>query len=145
MQNDEQAIRDVVSKWLAASKAGDLETILSLMSDDVVFMVPGREPFGKQAFAAGSKAMQGVLIEGHSDIKEIKVHGDWAYMRNHLRVVVTPPGGKPTTRSGYVLTILQKKTNGDWVIARDANLLTRRTPFESRSHLVGFLPTITIC
>jgi hypothetical protein len=28
------------------------------------------------------------------------------------------------TQSGYVLTILSKKSDGQWVLARDANLLT---------------------
>ncbi len=32
----------------------DKYTVLSLMTDDVVFMVPGREPFGKEAFEATS-------------------------------------------------------------------------------------------
>ena len=40
---------------LAASKAGDLAPVLSLMTDDVIFMVPGREPFGKEAFALPPK------------------------------------------------------------------------------------------
>ena len=30
----------------------DLATVLSLMTDDVVFMVPGQEAFGKEAFTA---------------------------------------------------------------------------------------------
>jgi ketosteroid isomerase-like protein len=37
---------------MAASRAGDTATVLSLMADDVIFRVPGREPFGKEAFAA---------------------------------------------------------------------------------------------
>src|SRR5262249_15808783 len=55
-----------------------LQTVLSLMTDDVMFMVLGREPFGKEAFAAMS---QGVRVEGASDIRELKVLGDWAYLR----------------------------------------------------------------
>ena len=124
MDGDEKAIRDLVTKWLEASKAGDTPTVLSLMSDDVVFMVPGREPFGKEAFSASSQAMRGVLIEGKSEILEVKVLGDWAWMRSRLRVVVTPPGGEAKAQSGYVLTVLKKKADGSWVIARDANLLT---------------------
>src|SRR5262249_35239639 len=58
MTDDERAIRELVNVWLAASKAGDLQTILSLMTDDVIFMVPGRRPFGKEAFAAASQGMQ---------------------------------------------------------------------------------------
>ena len=44
MQNDEQAIRQLVATWMAATKAGDMETVLSLMADDVVFLLPGRPP-----------------------------------------------------------------------------------------------------
>jgi uncharacterized protein (TIGR02246 family) len=121
--DDEQAIRDLVDDWMAASKAGDLDTVLSLMSDDVVFIVPGREPFGEEEFAAGSKAMAGVEIDGTSDIQEIKMLGDWAWLRNRLRVSVTPPGGKPMVRSGYTLAILRKNRDGGWMIARDANML----------------------
>lgn len=124
MSNDEHAIRDLVVRWMAATKAGDTATVLSLMADDVVFMVPGREPFGKDAFAAGSKAMVGVQIDGTSDIVELEILGDWAWMRNRLRVVITPPDGTPVVRSGFTLTILRKDDAGRWVITRDANLLT---------------------
>src|SRR5947209_15788168 len=64
MTTDEQAIRDLVSTWMSATKAGDTETVLSLMSDDVVFMVPGGEPFGKEAFAAASNLMKGATFDG---------------------------------------------------------------------------------
>jgi uncharacterized protein (TIGR02246 family) len=124
MRNDEQEIRELVDKWMSASANGDINTVLGLMSDDVIFMVPGKEPFGKEAFAASSNGMKDLRIEGKSDIEEIKVLGDWAWMRNHLEVTITPPNGTPTTRSGYTLTILRKNSNGEWVIARDANLLT---------------------
>jgi uncharacterized protein (TIGR02246 family) len=55
MKKDEQAIRDLVKTWLSASKSGDTATVLSLMADDVVVMVPGQQPFGKEAFAASAK------------------------------------------------------------------------------------------
>src|SRR6266849_8605017 len=127
MTEDERAIRELVDTWLAASKAGDLATVLSLMTDDVIFMVPGRKPFGKEAFAAASEGMKSVRIEGSSDIQEIQVIGDWAYLRNYLEVTMTPDGGSPVRRSGYTLTILRKKPNGKWVLARDANLMTLAT------------------
>ena len=124
MSDDEQAIRDLVAKWMAATQAGDTDTVLGLMTDDVVFMVPGREPFGKDAFAAASKTMQGVRIEGSSDIRELKVLGDWAYARSYLEVKVTPPVGNTMVRSGYTLSIFHKQPDGRWLLARDANLLT---------------------
>jgi uncharacterized protein (TIGR02246 family) len=54
MSPDERAIRELIAKWMQASQAGDTATVLGLMTDDVVFMVPGQEPFGKQAFQAAS-------------------------------------------------------------------------------------------
>ena len=124
MSDDERAIRSLVVKWMAASQAGDTTAVLSLMTDDVVFMVPGREPFGKEAFAAASKDMQGVRIEGKSDIRELKVLGDWAYLHSYLEVKMMPPGGNSVERSGYTLTIFHKQPDGRWLLARDANLLT---------------------
>lgn len=123
MSPDEHAIRDLIEAWMTASRAGDTATVLSLMTDDVVFMVPGREPFGKQAFAESSKGMQGMTLEGSADIRELEVLGDWAYVRNFIDITITPPGGKPTRRSGYTLTILRKGTDGKWQLSRDANLV----------------------
>ena len=50
MTDDERAIRELVATWMRASERGDVNTVLSLMADDVIFMVPGREPFGKDVF-----------------------------------------------------------------------------------------------
>jgi uncharacterized protein (TIGR02246 family) len=125
MTDDERAIRELVDTWFTASKAGDLPTVLSLMTDDVVFMVPGQEPFGKEAFRATSEEMENVQIEGTSDIQEIQVLGDWAYLRNYIEMTMTPRGAsKPVRRSGYTLTILRKESDGRWRLARDANLVT---------------------
>jgi uncharacterized protein (TIGR02246 family) len=126
-QNDEQAIRAVIALWLDASKRGDLDTVLNLMTDDAVFMVPGMEPFGKDAFAARSKNMQGIKIDGTSEIVELQILGDWAWLRNKLHITVTAPSGTPVVNSGYVLTILSKNKGGKWQLARDANLLTPET------------------
>jgi uncharacterized protein (TIGR02246 family) len=124
MRDDERAIRELIQTWLAASQKGDLQTVLGLMSDDVIFMVPGLDPFGKEAFAASFKTLTGVRFEMSSEIKEIKLLGDWAYLRNYLEVTMTPPGGgAPLRRSGHTLTILRKEPDGRWLVARDANLL----------------------
>ena len=56
--------------------------------------------------------------------KEDMCSGDWAWLRNRLHITITPPGGKPTVRSGYTLTILKKQADGKWVLTRDANLVT---------------------
>jgi uncharacterized protein (TIGR02246 family) len=110
---------------MAASQAGDHEKVLSLMADDVLFMVPGQAPFGKEAFAAASRGMKGVRMEGKSEVQEVVVTGEWAWCRTHLTVTITPLNGLPMRRAGYTLSILRKKPDGGWVMARDANLLTK--------------------
>jgi uncharacterized protein (TIGR02246 family) len=126
MQNDEQEIRKLVSTWMAASKAGDVEKVLSLMADDVVFLVPGQPVMRKADFAIAARSLSGPdapHLDGTSEIQEIKLLGDWAFMWTKLTVTVTPrAGGQPATRAGHTLTIL-KKQDGTWVVARDANLL----------------------
>jgi uncharacterized protein (TIGR02246 family) len=124
MSEDERAIRNVVETWMRATKAGDVATILGLMTEDVIFMVPGRPPFGKEAFAVASDGMKGVRVEGTNDIQEIQVLGEWAYLRNRIEITVTPGDGAPIRRSGYTLSILRKESDGGWRLARDANLLT---------------------
>ncbi len=128
MTSDEQEIRQLVATWMAATKAGDIETVLSLMAEDVVFLLPGQSPMiGKSAYASAARAQssQGpVQFDGTSEIQEIKVLGEWAFMWTKLSVVVTPLGGAPLmTRAGHTLSIL-KKQNGKWVLARDANMLS---------------------
>jgi uncharacterized protein (TIGR02246 family) len=127
MQNDEQAIRELIATWFSASRAGDTEKVLSLMTDDVVFLVPGQPPMrGKSAFAASQSAIRAFDIDATSEINEIKVLGDWAYMWAHLSVVMTPKNGEaPVQRDGPTLSILRKES-GRWLLARDANMLSKQ-------------------
>ncbi|MBX6746705.1 MAG: SgcJ/EcaC family oxidoreductase [Acetobacteraceae bacterium] len=124
MTENEQAIRDVVATWMRASRSGDTTTVLSLMTEDAVFMVPGREPFGREAFEAAADAEGAPRIDGTNEIVEIRVLGDWAFTRNRIDLTVTPPTGEPVRRSGYTLTLFRKEADGRWRLARDANLLT---------------------
>ncbi len=126
MTDDEKAIRQAVETWMTATRAGDGATVLALMTDDVVFMVPGHEPFGKEAFAAASDSGDETRIEGTNEIVELQILGDWAFSRNRIEMTVTPPGGEPIRRSGYTLTLWRKEADGKWRLARDANLLTAR-------------------
>jgi uncharacterized protein (TIGR02246 family) len=123
---DENEIRALVSTWMSATRSGDYNTVLGLMTDDVVFLVPGRDPMRKADFAAAARAQASGAapsVDGTSEIEEIIVAGDWAFMRSRLHVVARPPdGSNPIERAGYTLTIF-RKDNGRWKLARDANLL----------------------
>lgn len=124
MGSDEQQIRDLVRMWMQATRDGDVATVLGLMADDVVFLVAGQAPFGKAEFAQAMRqqASAAMSFDGESEVEEIQVHGDWAFMRAHLTVRVNRPGAAPITRTGRTLTVLRRE-DGRWRIARDANLL----------------------
>lgn len=126
MHDDEQEIRRLVSTWFAASKAGDVETVLSLMADDVVFLIAGRPPMRKAEFAATARAQAdpgAPAFDASSEIQELRVLGDWAFLWQKLTVTAAPrDGAGPVVRSGHTLTIFNRQ-NGRWVLARDANLL----------------------
>src|SRR5207237_3383908 len=76
MTEDERAIRELVEKWMDASRAGDVPAILDLMTDDVLFMTPAREPFGKQEFRSISEAMKDAAIDGRASVQELEVAGE---------------------------------------------------------------------
>jgi uncharacterized protein (TIGR02246 family) len=126
MNADEKEIRALVARWMEATQAGEADTILSLMTEDVVFLRPGHPPMRKPEFAQGVKAQasgQAPRFVGTSDIQEVIVSGDWAFMWSRLQVVAYPPDGSaPKERRGNTLTVF-RKDNGKWRLARDANLL----------------------
>jgi uncharacterized protein (TIGR02246 family) len=125
--DDEQAIRDLVFQWQRATATGDLAMLLSLMAEDVVFLVAGQPPLrGREEFSnAFRSAMQHVRIDATSEIQEIRTSGELAYCWNHFSVVTTPLNGDtPKRRSGYTLTVLRKTRTGSWVVTRDANMLS---------------------
>ncbi len=122
--SDEQAIRDVIATWLAASAAGDDAKILSLVADDAVFLTAGHPPMTKAAFAAGLAGLKAHRVEGRSEIQEVRVSGSLAVCWSHLTVAMTPrAGGTTVRRAGHVLSVLEKRADGAWVFVRDANLL----------------------
>ncbi len=126
MNADEQAIRDLVANWIRATTAGDVPRLLSLVSEDVVFLTAGQPPVrGKEAFATAFRsALAHVRINAISEIQEIRVFGEMAYCWNHFSVTLTPlEGGAAKRNQGHTLTILRKARDGRWVVTRDANML----------------------
>lgn len=120
---DERQIRKLIDAWIAASNGRNLPALMDMMTDDAVFMTPGRAPFGKAEFAADVERMKGVAIDARAEVQEIEVSGPRAYIRNHIQVELTSPGQAPKRMSGYAMSVLRKEADGRWRIARDANLV----------------------
>lgn len=123
IDEDEKAIRAVIADWAEATLAHDLNRILPLMAEDVVFLIPGGELRGREgftkAFETGSSSMK---VQPTMDVQEIKIFGDYAYVWNRISVLLYPEtGGSPKTLGGDALSIFHKNADGKWVIIRDSN------------------------
>jgi uncharacterized protein (TIGR02246 family) len=123
--NDEDRIAEIIESWHRATVAGDVDAVLRLMTDDVVFLAPGQPPMRKDGF---EKGLRGVL-ESHAilssgRLKDVKVFGGWAYAWSDLSVTVSPRQGGPSRRrTGPALSIFRREPDGEWRLARDANML----------------------
>jgi uncharacterized protein (TIGR02246 family) len=126
MDTDEQEIRELIERWLQATREGNVDQVLDLMTEDVVFMVPGQPPLvGRQAFAQALRSVLGQhAVESTSEIDEIAVCGDIAYCRSRLEVTVRRKHDNlPMLRKGHALSILRRCADGKWRLARDANMV----------------------
>lgn len=124
--NEEQQIREIVLTWISATAEGDLDRVLGLMAEDVVFLSAGQPPLrGRDAFESASRSMAGKMrFEGHPDIREIHVAGDYAFCWTRLHVTATPRDeGLPIRRAGDVFSVFRKEQDGRWRLFRDANML----------------------
>ncbi len=125
-RKDEAQIRDVISAWMTATSEGNIDLVLELMAEDAIFLTCGQPPMkGRGAFKKNiQKALKQVRIDGKSDIQEIEIVRDRAFCWANLSLTLTPlKGGPATKRKGNTLSVFQKRSDGRWVLFRDANLL----------------------
>jgi uncharacterized protein (TIGR02246 family) len=120
---DEQAIRETITNWLAASKAGDSQSLGAMLDDDMLFVVRGQSPFGKREFLAGSHGKP-YAFDATAEVREVVVNGNWALTRVELVIEVTAAqGAKQMRLGGPTMTVWRKAATGRWLIWRDANMV----------------------
>ena len=124
-RSDEWAVREVHADWIDAVNAGDLARLLDLMADDAVFLNPGREPVGPDAFPAGfSAAHERSRVRCLSELEDVVVAGDVAYALSRDSLCLTPRAGGPALElAGHRLTVYRRQPDGRWLLARDAHTL----------------------
>ena len=126
MVSDEREIHAVHSTWIEAVNTGDLARLLSLMADDVVFINPGRAPFGRDGFSSNFLAAhQQVRICCTSELEEVVVVGEVAYTWSRDALSMTPrAGGKAAQLAGHRMTVYRKQRDGRWLLSRDVHTLS---------------------
>ena len=123
MQEDERQLRRLIAVWMQSMEEGDVDTVLSLISNDAVFLMPGQAPMKKTDFAETQHAIVHLKFSIDYDIQDLAVSGDLAYCWNHLSVEIDlMEQGETLQRAGNVLSVFRKE-DGKWRMLRDANLL----------------------
>jgi uncharacterized protein (TIGR02246 family) len=126
LRSNNEKIREVVTTWMRATEEGNLETVLSLIAEDAVFLLPDQPPMrGRETFAAALRSALGqVRIDDKPNIQEIHVAGDYAFCWKQLSLTMTPLQGGPAQRHpGPTLSVFRKEQDGRWILFRDANML----------------------
>ncbi|WP_035604811.1 SgcJ/EcaC family oxidoreductase [Haloferula sp. BvORR071] len=126
MNPEERKIRELHSSWIDAVNAGDLASLLTWITDDLVLLNPGGPPLDRDGFAAKfSAAYKELRIRCSSELEEVVVVGEVAYTRSRDSVSVTPhSGGEEAQHAGYRITIYRRQADGRWLMARDAHTLS---------------------
>eukprot|EP00026_Physarum_polycephalum_P021531 Phypoly_transcript_24834.p1 GENE.Phypoly_transcript_24834~~Phypoly_transcript_24834.p1 ORF type:complete len:141 (+),score=27.04 Phypoly_transcript_24834:38-424(+) len=121
---DENKIHQLLADWCKATESGDLETIKTLMTPDIIFLTPGQPPMTFHDFLTRSSDNSKLFKIGcRVEVKELQVTGDLAYAWNYVRVEITPSGKEAIKKEGNVLSVYKKSAEGKWQLFRDANLL----------------------
>jgi len=124
LADDLRVIEDLHRRDKTASLARDPETLVSLMDEDIVLIVPGGPPTrGRAALAAGLRASfeetrQDKILEYVHDFEEVKVLGDWAFEWGSFRGTTLKPDGTKIKESGHLLRLLRRQPEGGWKVAR---------------------------
>lgn len=129
MDHDEREIRRVHSLWINAVNAGDLEDLMNLVVEDVVFLAPNQPVLGREGFSSHfTAALQQLQVCCISELEEVVVVGEIAYTRSRDELSVTPRSGGETAHfAGYRVTIYRKQHDGRWLLSRDIHTLSAAT------------------
>jgi uncharacterized protein (TIGR02246 family) len=115
---DVAAIKNSMEKWEKATMAADVDGIMSLFTDTIIYMPPnvpaltGEQSvrdFSQEAHAKNS------IDEAEFTSMEVKVIGDWAFDRGTYSEKITPKaGGESMQALGKYIAILEKQADGSW-------------------------------
>lgn len=113
--------------WMRAATRGDLDSVLGVLAEEVVFFLPGRPALrGRDLFAEGFReALRHSHIEGVSEIQDIRIADGHAYCWSQLSLSITPrQGGLSRRRAGSALAVFRQDREGGWKLIHYANLFT---------------------
>jgi uncharacterized protein (TIGR02246 family) len=127
---DLEEISKTFRQWDAAIRAGDVPTLLGLVTEDAEFWtssqpaVRGREVLG----AAFEPLFDRFDMVQDFDCRELIVSGDWAFVRGTETNRLTPKeDGDPIRRNQRAFSVLHREEDGVWRFARGMTNLPPET------------------
>jgi uncharacterized protein (TIGR02246 family) len=107
-----------------AAKINDVETLVSLWTEDGVLLQPRSEPVVSAAAIRKLLEQQKQQSAGITTLayqenwKERRVLGKEAYEWGEMSVTVKLPDGKEATQTVYAFRVLRHQQDGSWKVAR---------------------------
>ena len=119
---DIQAMYRIAEQFDAADVAGDVDAIWALVTDDYIRMEPDKAAImGKENFRKSLQPFHDEysLQEPKHVIEEIRLAGDWAYVRgSYSATIVQKAGGEPIPFTSKWIDIRERQEDGSWKISR---------------------------
>ena len=118
----ELAATHVFDSWSQLVDAGDVDGLVALFSDDVVWSFPGPRGvvIGKEAVRFYTSEVFGDLKANGSSLKieHERVSGSWASVVAAFTTTWTDDAGKKSTERSRYVCVLKQASNGKWGIWR---------------------------
>ncbi len=118
---DIEVIKNLTEEYDAAINSGDLDSLVSLYTDDAVRMSPNMPALvGKDAIrSVMQSSFKKYTIDLKKTIEEVIVCDDLAFVRGTSTVTSTPKvGGEPIRHTGKWVTFNKRQPDGSWRIYR---------------------------
>ena len=109
--------------YVTAINSNNLDSLLDMLTGDVVFMAPNEKPYvGKAAVRPWLESYLATYkIHWDKPVQEFVLNGEWAFERYSYTSTDTPSaGGEPVVGTGWGLVIYHRDADGKWRVARDA-------------------------
>ena len=122
-EDDRARMQEIAKAWVDNYLSGDLDGMMSFMHDDAMIMAANSPTVhGRDAVREYLSTRVGQPgVEFKDDLQEIRINGNWAYVRGAFHLAVTPEGAPEPVfrRHGRYLVIYEKTDEGEWMMLRD--------------------------
>ena len=121
---DLEAIEELHRQDVAATKAGDYETLMSLMDEECIVFPPDSEPEDGRAYLSRFRAStdsiepEPEILELLQDWEEVRLLGDFAYEQGIVRYAVRDAGGTILRETQRLVRLLRRQPDGGWRVLR---------------------------